>query len=364
MKSVFLFTIFITICKAMVSSLLTGTNNPNSTALINDRREIKEIDVLRQIINQETLIRLARVRDVKALVEDVTSVKRSIGSTKAIISSLQQAIETLKRQLGTLSQEQKREIQKIEQNIADIYELFNNRTLQTVEKAACKSNEKIEQFQTFLTEHRRLQREVDQLRQDNMEIRDLLTNLNLTRLKLNADCKDLKAIQKRISGSVTFSKTWKEFKKGFGNPHSSYWIGNDVIHHLTKERNSSLYVSITLQNGTTFYELYHQFSVSDEANKYKLFLGGPAIGTLGDSMLNTWSSTDNLFGMYFSTTDQDNDRASENCAANKKGGWWFNNCHDAFLNGPWSPQFWYEPWTPTVRNGYEIKETLMMIKPH
>ncbi|XP_061190985.1 microfibril-associated glycoprotein 4-like isoform X2 [Saccostrea echinata] len=241
--------------------------------------------------------------------------------------------------------------------------------------AACKSNEKMEQFQTYLTEHRRLQRVVDQLRQDNMEIRDLLTNLTLTRLKLNADCKDLKvngqtqsgvyqiypfgnesqvnvycdmvtegggwtAIQKRISGSVTFSKTWKEFKKGFGNPHFSYWIGNDVIHHLTKERNSSLYVSITLQNGTTFYELYHQFSVSDEANKYKLFLGGPSTGTLGDSMLNTWSSTDNLFGMYFSTTDQDNDRASENCAADTKGGWWFNNCHDAFLNGPWSPQFW------------------------
>jgi hypothetical protein len=39
--------------------------------------------------------------------------------------------------------------------------------------------------------------------------------------------------------------------------------------------------------------------------------------------------------MQFSTIDVDNDlRSGENCAADEKfGGWWFNSCADANLNG-------------------------------
>ncbi|XP_062609945.1 fibroleukin-like [Saccostrea cucullata] len=173
------------------------------------------------------------------------------------------------------------------------------------------------------------------------------------------------AIQKRLDGSMTFNRTWTEYKNGFGSPAQNVWIGNDVIHKLTKENTSSLYVSITLQNGTTLYEMYDGFSVSDEAGKYQLFLAGPANGTLGDSMLNTGYSGINLSGMSFSTPDRDNDRWSAgNCAvlSDRRGGWWFNWCHAAFLNGQWSPESWYRPWFPTVTDGKQIKETLMMIK--
>ncbi|XP_062610500.1 fibrinogen-like protein A [Saccostrea cucullata] len=173
------------------------------------------------------------------------------------------------------------------------------------------------------------------------------------------------AIQKRVNGSVSFDRTWADYKTGFGNPNASYWIGNDVIHQLTKRGNSSLYVSITLTNGTKLYELYNQFSVADETSKYRLFLGGPATGTLGDSMLHTGSSRFYLSGMSFSTLDRDNDRWNYNCAtwSDLRGGWWFNYCHLAFLNGPWSPGDWIYPWYPTVTNGKQIKETRMMIKP-
>ncbi|XP_062609691.1 fibroleukin-like isoform X8 [Saccostrea cucullata] len=173
------------------------------------------------------------------------------------------------------------------------------------------------------------------------------------------------AIQKRVSGSVSFDRNWTDYKTGFGNPNGSYWIGNDVIHQLTKRRNSSLYVSITLTNGTRLYELYNQFSVANETNKYRLFLGGPATGTLGDSIFNTGNSNKDLSGMYFTTPDRDNDRyGGVNCAAlsDRRGGWWFNACHRAFLNGQWSPESWDWPWYPTVTDGKQIKETLMMIK--
>ncbi|XP_062591057.1 ficolin-2-like isoform X1 [Saccostrea cucullata] len=172
------------------------------------------------------------------------------------------------------------------------------------------------------------------------------------------------AIQKRVSGSVSFDRTWTDYKRGFGNSKGSYWIGNDVIQQLTRGRNSSLYVSITLTNGTNLYELYNQFSVADETNKYRLFLGGPATGTLGDSMLHTGSSYGDLSGMYFTTPDRDNDRDKIHCAVEYRfrGGWWFNACHRAFLNGQWSPGSWSDPWYPTLTDSKQIKETLMMIK--
>ncbi|XP_062617479.1 microfibril-associated glycoprotein 4-like, partial [Saccostrea cucullata] len=51
------------------------------------------------------------------------------------------------------------------------------------------------------------------------------------------------AIQKRVNGSLSFDKDWTAYKNGFGAPEQDFWIGNDVIHQLTKENNSSLYVS-------------------------------------------------------------------------------------------------------------------------
>ncbi|XP_062586882.1 fibrinogen-like protein A [Saccostrea cucullata] len=173
------------------------------------------------------------------------------------------------------------------------------------------------------------------------------------------------AIQRRLSGSIGFNRTWAEYKKGFGNVSDSYWIGNDMIHHLTKGRNSSLFVSITLRNGTTLYERYHHFSVSGESDNYRLLLGGPATGTLGDRMLDTGSSLEYLSGMSFTTLDRDHDsHGSVNCAVvwGGGGGWWYNGCHDANLNGQWSD--WYQPWNPPLYNGSDITGTLMMIKPH
>ncbi|XP_062618637.1 microfibril-associated glycoprotein 4-like [Saccostrea cucullata] len=84
-------------------------------------------------------------------------------------------------------------------------------------------------------------------------------------------------IQKRVDGSVSFDRNLEEYKNGFGSPERNVW------------------------NGTTLYEMYDGFSVSDETGKYQLFLAGPATGTLGDAMLDTGVSSADLSGMYFST---------------------------------------------------------------
>ncbi|XP_061191051.1 fibrinogen-like protein 1 [Saccostrea echinata] len=420
--------LFMSISQVRTGSMLTGTNDPNSTALINERRDIKEIDVLRQIINQETLIRLAVVKDVKAVVDDISSVKRSMAFRETRVSSLQQAlntlkrqvdslirentlaqrVETLKRQVDNLIRENKSLVQKIENLERQVDTLSQDNALQrTVDTLKTQVNslrleQRKENRKIAMNCETKIQETEQMFNRKIAEIYELLNNRTVQTVKkgskMKTDCKDhylqgqtrsglykispfhievsvycdmetegggWTAIQKRMSGSVSFDRTWAEYKNGFGNPNDSYWIGNDVIHQLTRGKNSSLYVSITLQNGTTLYELYHQFSVSDESDNYRLSLGEPATGTLGDSMIDTGHpSYHDLSGMYFTTRDRANDRWSGNCAALYGGGWWFSFCHHAFLNGPWFPANWGNPWYPTVENGSTIRETMMLIRRH
>ncbi|XP_061190974.1 fibrinogen-like protein 1 [Saccostrea echinata] len=439
-----LLVIFISISQARTDSLLTGTYDPNSTSLINDRRDIREIDVLRQIINQETLIRLAVVKDVKAIVDDVSSVKRSMASSETMVYTLQQTVERLQKQIDSLSQNNTLQ-QNLERLQRQVDSLSQDNSLQRKVEALQRQVDNLSKNNTLVQTVETLESQVNSLRKDNAlqqkvdstkrrvdslskeneritvnqnkiqefdqmfkifkeNITDIHEDVQIVKkvLKVHTDCKDIyqnrytqsgvypinpfgnenqvnvycdmetegggwTAIQKRRGGSVTFNKTWAEYKRGFGNPSDTYWIGNDVIHQLTKGNNSSFYVSITLRNGSSFHELYHQFSVSDESDKYRLFLGGPAIGTLGDRMLSTNTYGADLSGMYFSTPDRDNDRNSKyNCAVvyGGGGGWWYNSCHQAYLNGPWSPGYWFHPWSPLVKDGSEVMETLMMIKPH
>uniref|UniRef100_K1PJG3 Angiopoietin-related protein 2 n=1 Tax=Magallana gigas TaxID=29159 RepID=K1PJG3_MAGGI len=170
------------------------------------------------------------------------------------------------------------------------------------------------------------------------------------------------SIQRRLSGTMNFNKTWTEFKNGFGVPQNAYWIGNDVIQHLTNRQPYSMYVVFKLNNGSIFHQKYADFSVGDESTNYQLHLAGPTAGNLGDIMINN-PYNEYMNGMSFSTVDRDNDQHSGNCAAYHKGGWWFNSCHNAFLNGPWPPEHWVNPWNPTITSASNIVEVRMMIKP-
>ncbi|XP_062591934.1 ryncolin-1-like [Saccostrea cucullata] len=77
-------------------------------------------------------------------------------------------------------------------------------------------------------------------------------------------------LQKRIDGSTYFYRTWEDYKKGFGDPHSNYWIGNDAIHALTKDQDQELRVDLQRFNGDTAYAKYSTFYIGNEDEKYQL----------------------------------------------------------------------------------------------
>ncbi|XP_046860830.1 angiopoietin-related protein 7-like [Xenia sp. Carnegie-2017] len=147
--------------------------------------------------------------------------------------------------------------------------------------------------------------------------------------------------QRRQDGSVSFYRGWKDYKQGFGNLSSEFWLGLDKIYRLTSSRRNKLRVDLGDWSGNKAYAEYDYFAVKNETHKYQLSIGAYS-GNARDSL-----SYHN--GMAFSTKDSDNDKISGNCAIRDKGAWWYNGCHQSNLNGhyysgaynSWSSVSWY-----------------------
>ena len=139
-------------------------------------------------------------------------------------------------------------------------------------------------------------------------------------------------IQRRVpSGSVNFTRGWKDYEEGFGDLHSEFWYGLRNIHCLTTREDVELRIDMKDEQGNKVTWVYQQFSVDGPDQKYRLHIG-QGTGTPGpfDAMIGTHS----LNNMNFSTFDRDNDATGRyHCAASYKGGWWYRNCHHSNLNG-------------------------------
>ncbi|XP_052704320.1 microfibril-associated glycoprotein 4-like [Crassostrea angulata] len=166
-------------------------------------------------------------------------------------------------------------------------------------------------------------------------------------------------IQRRMDGSVNFYRSWQTYKDGFGKLQGEYWLGNEDIHLLTAKTKQELRVDLQKFSGEKAYAKYSRFTMGSESEKYKLSVGGYS-GTAGDSLAYH-------NGMKFSTRDQDNDLWNKHCSVEHQGGWWFNACIHAILNGPYLKSAkitavgmtWY-----TFGNEHRaLKRASMMIRP-
>ncbi|KAK2890179.1 hypothetical protein Q8A73_018479 [Channa argus] len=171
-------------------------------------------------------------------------------------------------------------------------------------------------------------------------------------------------LQRRVDGSVSFDRNWRDYRDGFGDLHTEFWLGNDHIHDLSTQGDYSLRIDLEDWSHKHKHALYQSFSVEDEEHQYRLHVSGFS-GTLQDS-----------FGWYhdkqgFSTPDSGNI-----CAEISHSGWWYNQCFYANLNGvyyrgghytpkgrgPLGPDgiVWYS-WRDS--DYYSLRKVSMMIRP-
>ena len=76
-----------------------------------------------------------------------------------------------------------------------------------------------------------------------------------------------------------------------------------------------------------FERLLYSLTGKNSFNKVGFFVCFAFSGNAGDSLGYHRDS-------FFTTKDRDNDKqGGSNCAVNYKGGWWFNGCVTASLNG-------------------------------
>ncbi|XP_071348591.1 angiopoietin-related protein 1b [Trachinotus anak] len=169
-------------------------------------------------------------------------------------------------------------------------------------------------------------------------------------------------IQSRRDGSVNFFRNWDNYKSGFGNIDGEYWLGLEGIYNLGRQRDYKLLVELEDWMGKKVYAQYSSFHLEPESEGYRLRLGTYQ-GNAGDSL-----SSHN--GKQFTTLDRDKDAFSGNCAHFHKGGWWYNACGQANLNGVWYTGGVYRSkfqdgifWADYGGGFYSMKSVRMLIRP-
>ncbi|KAM6220992.1 fibrinogen alpha chain [Rhynchocyon petersi] len=188
-------------------------------------------------------------------------------------------------------------------------------------------------------------------------------------------------IQQRMDGSLNFNRTWEDYKRGFGSLNDQgegeLWLGNDYLHILT-QKGSVLRVELEDWEGNKTYAEY-QFRVGPETEGYVLQVSSYK-GTAGDALVEGSAEDGPEYtshaGMRFSTFDRDADQWEENCAEVYGGGWWYNNCQAANLNGIYYSGGSYDPrenspyeiengvvWAPFRESDYSLMSVRMKIRP-
>ena len=123
-------------------------------------------------------------------------------------------------------------------------------------------------------------------------------------------------------GVKTFERKWKEFEEGFGDLNGDkLWYGLKALNCFTETGQWELRIDFQFANKTWSHVHYTQFKVGSSSAEYPLTIGGFTGITPKDPFV-----TVPLNSMRFTTSDNDNDQNSRNCATND-GGWWHNNCY-------------------------------------
>ncbi|XP_048743993.2 uncharacterized protein LOC125657463 [Ostrea edulis] len=115
---------FLLLCAVHIHglSILTGNSGPNITQLDTNDLDSKNVDVFRQLLNQETIIRIGLVKNVHALMKDMIMMKQSLETLESASQKTNLEMTDLRREVDKL----KHENQRLELANREYDEIFNN----------------------------------------------------------------------------------------------------------------------------------------------------------------------------------------------------------------------------------------------
>jgi len=129
---------------------------------------------------------------------------------------------------------------------------------------------------------------------------------------------------RRVDNSVSFSRTWDEYKEGFGQKRGNFWIGLENLHKITNPRRKTkfkIHTSMQFWEGTETKGTNYGFKVANESDGYRLSIGAKGLfSDINKDIMIVFN------GQRFSTFDKDQDKEPGNCAHHYGGGWWFRGC--------------------------------------
>ncbi|XP_062583692.1 ficolin-2-like [Saccostrea cucullata] len=357
-----------------------NSSESDKSAMENKTASGNPSSVLLEILNQESLVRFSMVQKIQKLVMDVIDNRRMTQNVKKRLQKVIEDIKTLENREQNLEIENSHLRQKLDvlNETVQIHKRMSKEGTTNIHVMIAELKLKLDDVNIRLQRLESINEgpsvSVNETLGDTVYPMDCLEVMdqgqrpsgiyriypwnNSTYKEVLCDMKTMgggwTVFQKRLDGSVSFSRNWTEYQNGFGNESTEYWLGNDALHALTL-KSSSLYVKLQHTNGSHYFQYYSDFRVSGADDDYRLHLGSYSNGTAGDRLRynndQTFKTPDHSLttGCFISYTE---------------GGWWFRNCHAAYLNGVYGSGKWVNPWDGTIEYGEDFRSSQMMARRH
>jgi len=137
-------------------------------------------------------------------------------------------------------------------------------------------------------------------------------------------------ISERENGTIDFYRGWYFYEAGFGNLNGEFYLGNEKISCITRQKAYELKIDLDDVGGESSVAGYAHFFLYNKTNFYALHVDS-YYGDAGDYLTKS-------NGSPFSTYDRDNDGTARNCPEYYHSAWWYstygNDCpHSSNLFG-------------------------------
>ena len=142
--------------------------------------------------------------------------------------------------------------------------------------------------------------------------------------------------QRRVNGTENFTRTWEEYKHGFGNKGGNateLWLGNENVYQLVKSyaaKGVTLRIEVDAFDGAQGWIEASNFTLDNEALQYGIDWNS-CTSSSGRSICAAWVEHQKR---PFKTFDKVSGQQA--CLDEFRGGWWYashRRCGRVFING-------------------------------